>query len=60
MSNDFDQSFELISLNLVYVFCGPPAMLEGPLRFSLSHCLYVCMDGCMDDVGFLSTFHQKR
>ena len=30
-------------------YCGPPlAMLEGPLRFSLSRCLYVCTDGWMD------------
>ena len=30
-------------------FCGSPAMLEGPLRFSmtLSHCLDVCMDWWM-------------
>ena len=29
--------------NQPFIFCGPPgppAMLEGPLRFSLSHCLY--------------------
>ena len=28
--------------------CGPPAMLEGPFRFSLSRCLYIWMDECMD------------
>ena len=26
------------------VFCGPPAMLEGPLSFHLSRCLYGCTD----------------
>ena len=43
-------------------FCWPTAMLERPLRFLSSRCLYtyVCMDGCMDDVGFSSTFQQKR
>ena len=37
-------------------FCGPPAMLEGPLSFQLSRCLYWCMYmyGCTD-VGFSST-----
>ena len=30
-------------------------MLEGPLRFPLSRCLYVCMDEWFMDVGFSST-----
>ena len=42
-------------------FCGPPAMLEGPLRFHLSHCLYGCIVQYVlylywcTDVGFSST-----
>ena len=37
-------------------FCGPPAVLEGPLI----RCHTVCMDVCMNDVGFSSTFQQKK
>ena len=37
-------------------------MLEGPLRFQLSHCLYRCMYRCMyvsTDVDFSSTSKGK-
>ena len=35
--------------------CGPPAMLEGPLRFWLSHYLYVWMYGRCRFLGNIST-----
>ena len=44
----------------IVIFCGPPAMLEGPLSFHLSHCLYGWMYWCMQlftDVR--SRQHQK-
>ena len=28
-------------------FCGPPAMLAGPLSNPLSVCMYVCMGACV-------------
>ena len=55
-----------LSLIYIYLFmylliyCGPPAMLEGPLSFHLSRCLYGCMYACMKQrTDVRSHQHQK-
>ena len=46
------KEMDKLVMGFCFVCCGLPALLEGPLKFLLSHCLYGCMDvlmdGCMD------------